>query len=68
MLEKGHKSHQIEAIIRLMQNKVEMAKPKPGIEDDDTLYIQDDLNYSELFSLFISKRKLTLLRFLFGLN
>ena len=51
-----------------MQNKVEMAKPKPGIEDDDTLYIQDDLNYSELFSLFISKRKLTLLRFLFGLN
>jgi hypothetical protein len=70
LVEKGHKSHEIIQLISLMQNKVEMARPKPDDVDstDETMYIQDDLDYRELFAIFLVRRKLTLLRYLFTLD
>ena len=71
MLDKGHKSYEIIEITKILQNQIEMAKPKVrnlDEKEEDDASIHDELVYSELFSLFITRRKIRLLRFLFSLE
>ena len=72
MIEMEKKSNeQIENMMKLMHREVDRNQMqfKPNDDDDDG---DDDqnrlLNYDELFKLFIVKRKVRLLRFLFSLD
>ena len=71
MLDQGHKSYEIIELTKILQNQIEMAKPKVSVMEDDgepDLSIHDELDYSELFALFIMRRKIRLLRFIFSLD
>ena len=78
MIDKGHKSNEIKYMLKQVKNEISMAKPKAEMYDDKDddeksgrdleLTIHDELgDYSELFELFIVKRKIELLRYLFKL-
>jgi len=61
------KSAEIIDMMRLMQQRVEQAKPRRvSIHNDDDP--EKLLDYEDLFKLFIVKRKVKLLRFLFSLS
>ena len=73
-----HSNTDIIEMVRLMQNEMDRLKsrhsyqqPKKkfgGDDDDDDDDDASRLNYEELFKLFIVKRKIKLLRFLFSLD
>jgi hypothetical protein len=71
MLDKGHKSYEIIDLIKKLSNYIDVAKPKAQfseIENDEPeRTIHDELNYNELYELFIIRRKIRLLRHVFGL-
>ena len=70
MLDKGHKSYEIIDLIKMLANYIDAAKPKAQYNemenDEPERTIHDELNYNELFELFITRRKIRLLRFIFS--
>ena len=70
MLDKGHKSYEIIDLIKILANCIDVAKPKAQFSemenDEPERTIHDELNYNELFELFITRRKIRLLRFIFS--
>ena len=71
MLDKGHKSYEITGLIKELANYIETKKPHAALHDvendEPERTIHDELNYDELFDLFITRRKISLLRYLFSL-
>ena len=71
MLDKGHKSYEITNLIKKLANYIETKKPHAAMHDvendEPERTIHDELNYNELFELFIIRRKIGLLRYLFSL-
>ena len=54
----------------MLANYIDVAKPKAQFSemenDEPERTIHDELNYNELFELFITRRKIRLLRFIFS--
>jgi hypothetical protein len=67
----NHKSHVTKELIKLMQNEVEKIGGIPvervNQQPTEREKICMELDYTQLFSLFVVKRKISLLRYLFSL-
>jgi hypothetical protein len=76
LLNAGHKSSEIMQIVSLMQNEIEKlahssgapagdSKDKKADNNPQLKALKEELSYEDLFALFVLRRKVTLLRYLF---